>query len=113
MALVSPEEAYPGRIVYLYPNTKTAGEWAWRKKTAVVLDAQYWPRVHVELEHKGQVHQSYVHRSDVMLRPVGGPVKQDKRAGDGQSGGPETKVRVMPGKIVQIDPKDGIQEGLF
>jgi hypothetical protein len=99
MALINPEDAYPGRIVYLYPNTKTAGQWCWRKKTAVVIDTHHWPRVHVELEDKGQTHSSHPHRLDVMLRPTGSTVRQEKKDGDmAGSGMAGTKVRVIPGK---------------
>lgn len=99
MALTNPEDAYPGRIVYLYPNTRTCSQWAWRKKTAVIVDIVNWPRVHVELEDGGKTIQAYPHRSDVMLRPTGSTVKQEKKDGDmAGSGDDGTKVRVIPGK---------------
>lgn len=113
MAVTKPDEAYPGRIVYLYPNTKTAGEWCWRKKTAVVVDTQYWPRICVELEHKGKTVTTYPHREDVMLRPTGqGSAKTEKRDGDMAGGGtPDTKVRVMPGRIKPVELAENEEQG--
>lgn len=112
MAMISPEEAHEGRIVYLYPNTKTAGRWCWMKKAAVVIDTKQWPRVHVELEHKGTTYESYPHRLDVMLRPTGSTVKQEKRDGDMAGGGISgVKVRIMPGKIKPIVLAEDEEQG--
>lgn len=113
MPMTSPEEAYEGRIVYLYPNTKTAGEWCWRKKTAVVVHVKHWPRVCVELTHNNETVITHPHRSDVMLRPTGGgTAKQEKRDGDMAGGGvSDVKVRVMPGRIKPLTLADDEEQG--
>jgi hypothetical protein len=113
--LRSVEDAEVGRIVYLYPHTKTAGQFCWMKKTAVIEDGKtHWPRVKVSLTHEGNEVISYPHKDDIRLRPVAATTKQEKRDGDMVGTVTGTKVRVMPGRVKEMElPDEMEQPGLW
>ncbi len=76
------DEVKPGDTAYLYPHTRTAGQYAWLRLPAVVVEVKrYWPRVKVELEYQGRRIETLVHKDDIKLRPDRS-AKQEKRDGD-------------------------------
>lgn len=92
-------------MVYLYPHTKTAGQYCWLKKQAVVEEPgkTHWPRIKVTLVHQGQDITSFPHKDDVRLRPAPKNTKAEKREGDTNQGTEASgiKVRIMPGKPIE------------
>lgn len=114
--LQRPTDVEPGQIVYLTPHTRTAGQYCWMKKAAAIEDAKtHWPRVQVSLTHKGEETRAYVHKDDILLNPPSRTTKTDVKQGDSTTGqDTATRVRVMPGRIKEIDlPADMEQGELF
>lgn len=111
--LRSPDEAHEGRVVYLYPHSRTAGQWCWKHKTAVVIDTKHWPRVHVSFTHAGEEVEAYPHKDDVRLRPAPLAAKATKRQGDMTGDSTPAKVRVMSGKDVPIVLPAGVEQGML
>lgn len=108
-------EATEGRIVYLWPHTKTAGQYAWMKKTAVIIDADHWPRVRVSLTHNGQEVESYVHKDDIKLRPPS-VVRADRRQGDVNNDvvvelGSSRKTSMRAESRYEMELPDGVEQG--
>ncbi len=102
------DEVKPGDVVYLYPHTRTAGQYAWLRLPAVVVEVKrYWPRVKVEVECQGKQIETLVHKDDIKLRPDWS-AKQEKRDGDmANSDRPEVgtsrRLALTTAKVAQIE----------
>jgi hypothetical protein len=113
--LRSKDEATPDRLVYLYPHTKTAGQWCWRRKPAVIIDADHWPRVHVCLTDGDRDIEAYIHKDDIKLKP---DKVTTRGQGDMASGdtvielGSSRRLALHGGtKKYEIDLPDGVEQG--
>jgi hypothetical protein len=82
--LRSVDDVTPGQTVYLYPHTRTSGQYCWLRKPAVVVDAKtHWPSVRVALTHEGNDVETLIHKDDIKLRP---DTTTKKKGGDMASG---------------------------
>lgn len=110
-----------GQLVFLYPHTKTASRNVHRLLMVRVVDepAAHWPLVGVGWVEKGKTAndevRELVHKDNIRLRPAGSATNKAEKAQGDSTGGlvVPNRVRVMPGRIDEIDPQDGIQEALF
>lgn len=112
--LHDPSEVEQGRIVFLYPHTRTASRECHAQLAVTVIKppAQHWPYLIVAWKDAaGQDQWQRVHRDNVRLRrPASVSTKEEKTQGDSVGGGktPTVKrVRVPPKRReIALDPDE-------
>lgn len=113
--LRGPEEAPEGRVVYLYPQTRTASRTCHAMKAVTVVHAKRWPMVVVKWT-EGRVDKwELVHKDNIRLRPPSARVKKDEKEGDTVQGtGMDSRwarPRKMAGRVKPIDIPDDQEQG--
>lgn len=114
-----PDLLQVGRIVHLYPQTKTASRECHLKLTVAVMKdpRAHWPMVVVTWDENGEKKWQLVHRDNIRLRSAAAsPTKEEKRGGDmtGSTDGMAKWIKrrsIMPGKNKPIDMPEGAEQG--
>lgn len=98
-------EVQVGRIVHLYPQTKTASANVHRMLAVSVLKdpAAHWPMVVVGWKEDGTDFWELVHRDNIRTRSPAARTRSDDKEGDNirEGGGVSSKwakVKKLPGK---------------
>ena len=90
----------PGTVVYLRPNTKTAGAACRAHLPARVVSYDQWPLVEVEVEKEGWQPRHVVHCNDIGLNPAA-----KKRGNGGDMAGGE-RLRIPKPLYAKPKPLD-------
>jgi hypothetical protein len=117
--LDDPDLIQQGRIVFLYPQSKTASANVHRQLSVTVMKdpKAHWPMVVVGWKEDGVDRWELVHRDNIRLkRPGVTTTKADKHEGDnvreGAGMGRWAKVRKMPTQAkAKVDMPDDMEQG--
>lgn len=109
------DEAEAGRVVYLYPHSKTASRACHRLLTVAIVEGRkHWPMVVVKWNEGGAERWELVHRDNIRLRPSVAATRVDKKEGDSKGDvatGTKWKPRLLPNHIKPIDLPDNMEQG--